>query len=278
MNSPIGIFDSGLGGLSVARELLKALPNERIIYFADNEHVPYGERPFEQVREFACGITDFLVKQGAKAVVMACNMSSAVALDAARELHPEIPVLGVIGPGTRAAHRISDGLPIGVLATTGTVKSRAYVDAITKISPDCCVVQQACPDFVPLIESGRADSEEAQIAAVKYTEEILEKGCKTVVLGCTHYPFVKDAISRAVGSDVAIVDPAFETVKELSELLTARGLSAKGNTGHNVYYASGETHMFAELGSIFMGVGDLKAERALWRDSSLMVELSAASR
>jgi len=137
LRSPIGIFDSGLGGLSVAREVMKTLPNERIIYFADTAHVPYGERPLTEIKGFALGITRFLVDEGAKAVVMACNMSSAVALEEARARWPEIAFLGVIEPGSQAAVEIANGRPIGVLATTGTVQSEAYVRAIQRLSaPD----------------------------------------------------------------------------------------------------------------------------------------------
>ncbi len=253
MNSPIGIFDSGLGGLSVAAELVKLLPNERIIYFADNAHVPYGERPLDEIRHFALQITQFLADRGAKAVVMACNMSSAMALEPAREAHPDLPILGVINPGAKAAVDISDGGPIGVLATTGTVNSKAYVHAIARFDPDARVIQQACPRLVPLVEQGRAESEEAEAAVRGYVAPLLDKGCKTIILGCTHYPFLGDQIRSAAGSDVAVVDPAEETVRTLKNILLERGMQGDRLTTPHAFYTSGGTPEFAALGSAFLG-------------------------
>ena len=270
MTSPIGIFDSGLGGLSVAKEILRTLPRERIIYFADNAHVPYGERPFEEVREFACGITDFLVNQGAKAVVMACNMSSAIALESARQRHPDIPVLGVIEPGTRAALKVSNGSPIGVLATTGTVKSQAYINSLKRLDVNSIVFQQACPKFVPLVESGETDSEEAESVARRYTSSILDSGCRTVILGCTHYPFLAKAIRAAVGKDVIIVDPAVETVIELTSILSSSNQLSEQLVSNHAYYTSGETQSFSELGAMFLDLDSLLVRQASWNESSLV--------
>ena len=253
MRSPIGIFDSGLGGLSVAREVIGALPRERIIYFADTAHVPYGERPLTEIKGFALGITRFLIEEGAKAVAMACNMSSAVALEEARARWPEIAILGVIEPGSKAAIEVAGGRPIGVLATTGTVKSEAYVRAIHRLDASPAVVQQACPKFVPLVEAGLADSEEAEAAACDYVAPILRAGCRTIILGCTHYPFLRRAIESAAGPGVAIVDPAEETARALAKVLHERGIAADAPDGPHTFYASGETRGFAELGSRFLG-------------------------
>lgn len=272
MRSPIGIFDSGLGGLSVAAQVLRQLPNERIVYFADNAHVPYGERPLEEIQEFALGITGFLLEKGAKAVVMACNMSSAVALDAARKHYPDTPILGVIEPGAMAAVRhpgsqlsaLSTQLRIGVLATTGTVKSEAYVRAIQRLDPSAQVVQQACPKFVPLVESGQADSEEAEAAACTYVAPLRSAGCSTIILGCTHYPFLRRAIQAAAGSDVTIVDPAEETVQALSNTLIERGMAGDGLDTPHEFYTSGDTGGFADLGSRFLGRPIGSVETATW--------------
>lgn len=253
MSAPIGIFDSGLGGLSVAAEVMKVLPHERIIYFADNAHVPYGERPLEEIREFALEISEFLVGEGARAVVMACNMSSAVAVDAARLRLPGIPVLGVIEPGAAAAVRASAGQPIGVLATTGTVKSGAYPRAIHEINAGVDVFQQACPRFVPLVESGMAESEEAEAAATEYVAPLVESGCRTLVLGCTHYPFLRKAIASAAGPGVVIVDPAEETARDLANKLAGVSSCGGQSSGNHVFMASGPAEAFAALGSLFLG-------------------------
>lgn len=262
--SPIGIFDSGLGGLTVAGCVLRSLPNERIIYFADNAHVPYGERPLEEIREFALAITGFLVGQGAKAVVMACNMSSAVALGPAREMYAGLPILGVIDPGARAAVAVAGGNPIGVLATTGTVNSAAYVSAIALLDPYAKVYQQACPRFVPLVEEGKAQSEEAEAAARTYVRPLVAHGCATIILGCTHYPFLRGVIERAAGPDVTIVDPAEETVRSLKNTLVERALASESLEGAHAFYASGDTAGFAALGGAFLGRHIDAIQRVTW--------------
>lgn len=264
MRFPIGVFDSGLGGLSVAAKILQALPNERIIYFADNAHVPYGERPLDQVREFALDICGFLIEKGVKAIVMACNMSSAVALEATRERYPKIPILGVIEPGAKAAVGASNGEPIGVLATTGTVKSEAYIQSIARYDSSAQVVQQACPRFVPLVESGRAESEEAEEATCLYVNPLLENECKTIVLGCTHYPFLRKTIQSVAGPDVVIIDPAEETVTTLTDILREGQLLSDALDLPHVFYTSGDTDGFASLGSKFLGKPIDSVKSVVW--------------
>lgn len=264
LRSPIGVFDSGLGGLSVVARILELLPDERIIYFADNAHVPYGERPLEEICDFALGIVDFLIGKGAKAVVMACNMSSAVALGAARIQHPDVPILGVIEPGARTAVDVCEGEPIGVLATTGTVKSEAYLRAINRFSPSVAVSQQACPAFVPLVESGEAESEEAEAAACTYMNPLIAEGCRTIILGCTHYPFLRKAIECAATKDVRIVDPAEETARALQNTLVTIGLASDELSGSHEFYASGDTAGLASLGGSFLGVPIGEVRHAEW--------------
>jgi len=220
----------------------------------------------EEIREYALAITAFLVEQGAKAVVMACNMSSATALAAAQEIYPNIPILGVILPGARAAVRQASGRPIGVLATTGTVRSRAYTAAIKALDPNATVIEQACPKFVPLVEAGKSDTEEAEAAARQYTLGLVQAGVSTVVLGCTHYPFLRRAISAALGPSVTIVDPAEETVEELAALVRERGLEAEdANPGSlHRFFTSGDSEGFVEIGSRFLGRPIVSVERAVW--------------
>lgn len=253
MTFPIGVFDSGLGGLSVARQILARLPNERIVYFADSAHVPYGERPLEEIQEFALEIVGFLIGKGAKAIVMACNMSSAAALELSRKEYPNLPIIGVIAPGAKAAVDASGGAPIGVLATTGTIKSQAYVRCVARYDATVPVFGQACPKFVPLIESGCAQSEEAEAAACTYVAPMLAEGCRTIVLGCTHYPFLRKQIEAAAGVGVTVVDPAEETVRVLENTLVEQGMVSAGLEGSHEFYSSGDTEGFATLGSAFLG-------------------------
>lgn len=262
------MFDSGLGGLSVAAHILKKLPNEQIVYFADTAHVPYGERPLEQIQEFALDIIGFLTAKGAKAVVMACNMSSAAALDASRLAFPHIPIIGVIDPGAKAAVAVSNGNPIGVLATTGTIKSGAYARAAKRYDPTSEVFGQACPKFVPLVESGLTETEEAEAAACTYVAPLLADGCRTIVLGCTHYPFLRAQIQSAAGAGVTIVDPAEETVSTLENTLLERGMTSEKLGAAHEFYVSGDPSGFATLGSAFLGREIHNAQHIEWKEVS----------
>ncbi len=223
--APIGVFDSGVGGLTVARRVLDLLPNERIVYVADQAHVPYGGRDLDEVRGFACGISSALFRCGCKAVVMACNVSSAIALESVRALHPESAVLGVIAPGACRASRATKNGRIGVLATAGTVQSGAYTRALHRLNPNLTAVEVACPDFVPLVENGEEASDAANRAAEQYLAPIRKIDADTVILGCTHYPFLLDAL-RSVWSTPAYVDPAEQTSQELAEQLASASLLA----------------------------------------------------
>jgi glutamate racemase len=221
---PIGVFDSGLGGLTVAAQILDLMPQESIVYVADQAHVPYGSRNLNEVRGFAIGISAALAEYGCKAIVMACNISSATALEeVASDL--EIPVMGVILPGAReAAARTRNG-KIGVLATVGTVKTAAYTRAIQQCDPSIDVYENACPEFVPLVESGQMESPAAHEACRNYLEFLLAMEVDTVVLGCTHYPFLLPAL-QSVAPRLRFVDPAEQTARELAATLTTADLRA----------------------------------------------------
>ncbi len=221
----IGIFDSGIGGLTVARRILGCMPNERIVYVADQAHVPYGGRELDEVRSFACGISAALFRYGCKAVVMACNISSAVALDDVRRAYPDSPVLGVIAPGACRAARTTKNGRIGVLATAGTVRSGAYSRALFSLNPELTVVEVACPKFVPLVEAGEEASELAQASAADYLEPIREVQADTVILGCTHYPFLLSAL-QGVWDAPIYIDPAEQASRELAEQLASASLLA----------------------------------------------------
>lgn len=221
-DAPIGVFDSGLGGLTVVREILRQLPSESILYLADTAHVPYGPRPLGEVRGFALEIMRFLAAQGAKAIVAACNMSSALAVDDARRLL-DVPILGVIEAGVALALSRPTQGPIGVLATAGTVASEAYPKQIARLRPDVQVVQVPCPEFVPLVERGLECSPEARAAAQAYTQPLLDAGCRTVILGCTHYPLLLPVL-EAVAPSLRFVDPAVGAAAQLGASLAERKL------------------------------------------------------
>ena len=256
--SPIGVFDSGLGGLSVAGRFLHTTPTEPLLYFADTIHVPYGGRPLEEVKSFALSICDFLVAEGAKMIVMACNISSAIALADARCRYPDIPIIGVVEPGSASA--VATGAErIGVLATQGTVSSGAYSRIIHRLSPDADVTEVACPRFVPLVESGSTGTDDAIDAAIEYLTPIAQARCQTIVLGCTHYPFLSDALQVAAGrlfgdNLPTFLDPAIETVRAAADVLQARGLAApSGHQISNRYCVSADPAAFSRLAPILLG-------------------------
>ena len=259
------MFDSGLGGLTVAKRVLERLPKESIVYFADQAHVPYGEKSPDTIRRFALGVTEFMVSRNCKLVIMACNMSSATALDSAREYFAPIPVIGVIEAGARSAVHNASGGPIGVLATTGTVKTGAYTRTLHRLMPEVEVVEQACPRFVPIVEGGRTETPDAEDAVKEYAQPLLAAGCKTIILGCTHYPFFLQMIEKVVGPDVKIVDPALETTIEAAEILRAAEKLApiQSEPGHE-YFTSGCPEQFADIGSSFLGVRINSAHKLKW--------------
>ncbi|MCK6551561.1 glutamate racemase [Myxococcota bacterium] len=264
--APIGVFDSGVGGLTVARELLRALPNERILYIADQKHVPYGGRPLDEVRDLATKLSTFLFAQGAKAVVMACNISSATALEHVRARFGAERVHGVIGPGARTATSVSASGRIGVLATKGTVDTHAYARTIEEVRPGARVTEIACPRFVPLVEAGDVATPEAFQAAREYLAPVLAAGADTVVLGCTHYPFLLETLTSVAGPGVTFVDPARATVAELRASLDARALAAiEPASARHVLWTTGDADTFrAQLDHSWPR--HVAVEHLAWRD------------
>lgn len=218
MTSPIGLFDSGLGGLSVARELMRRRPNDSLWVVGDTVHVPYGGRPLHEVHGFAMGLAEYLVGVGCRAVVMACNISSAVALEDARRTLP-VPIFGMVDAGARAAVTASDDPRYGVMATEGTIRSGAYTCALKALRPNGEVLEVACPRFVPLVESGRWDSVEAYSAAAECAAPLIDAGIETIILGCTHYPFLAQAIRAAFPYPVRLVDPACAVALEMEHIV-----------------------------------------------------------
>lgn len=240
----IGIRDSGVGGLTVARRIREHLPRARLLYFADTAHVPYGGRAVHEVRHFALSISQFLVERGADILVFACNTSSACALDAARQRF-SVPVVGTIEPGARAATKISPSGRIGVLATQATVESGVYSQWIQRLRPGAWCLEIACPAFVPLVENEQTNSDEARDASRQYLQPLLEAGCDTVVLGCTHYPLLLPVLQEAArGGDapnMCFVDPAEAVADEVQTLVAQLPAAPLGaaEPGADIFFTSG---------------------------------------
>lgn len=250
---PIGVFDSGIGGLTVAHEIMRQLPAERIIYFGDTARVPYGPKSPDTVRRYSREIATFLLAQDVKAIVIACNTATAHGLDALRE-EIEIPILGVVEPGARAAVRASPGGHIGIVGTAGTIRSGAYEKAIRAIDPSARVTARACPLFVPLVEEGWIDHPVTQAVAKEYLEPLLKEGIDALVLGCTHYPLLKSMLCRMVGAGVSLIDSAAETAAELGRVLEEHGLEAPPDaTPVHRFVASDDPLQFLQLGQRFLG-------------------------
>lgn len=251
---PIGVFDSGIGGLTVVHEIMRQLPHERVVYVGDTARVPYGPKSPDTVRRYARQITKFLLEQDVKAVVIACNTATAHALDDLRS-ELEVPVVGVIEPGARAAVAASNGGHIGVIGTAGTIRSRAYERAILALDPDAHISVRACPLFVPLVEEGWTDHPVTQQVAREYLAPLCAEGISALVLGCTHYPLLKQVLSRALGSRVSLIDSAAETAAEVGRVLKRFGLEAPESDAapEHRFVASDDPKQFLELGQRFLG-------------------------
>ena len=251
--APIGIFDSGIGGLTVTKAIFERLPAEATIYFGDTARVPYGPKSPDTVRRYSGEIQDWLLSQGVKAIVVACNTSSAHALQALRDTSP-VPVIGVIEPGSLAASNATRGGLIGVIGTAGTIRSDAYAKAIRELLPAAKVEQVPCPLLVPLVEEGWFDHEATRIIAAEYLAPLVREGLDTLVLGCTHYPLLKPLLHRILGPEVFLIDSAEETAKAVAAQLVELGLNApEGQAGSHRFVVSDDEARFLEVGGRFVG-------------------------
>ncbi|HUF64477.1 MAG TPA: glutamate racemase [Gemmatimonadaceae bacterium] len=260
-DAPVGVFDSGIGGLTVVRSIMQRLPHESVVYFGDTARLPYGPKGPETVERYSLEVADFLRSEGVKALVVACNTATARALPALTA-KLDFPVIGVIEPGARAAVKATRNRHVGVIATAGTVASGAYVRAIHAAASDVDVVALACPLFVPLVEEGWTEADATRLIAREYLEPFMpyrEAGGRrprpdTIVLGCTHYPLLKRVIGETVGRRIRLVDSAEETAAELAAVLRKRGLaSGRADGSRYRFIVSDSPAQFLRVGQRFLG-------------------------
>ncbi|MCC7431274.1 glutamate racemase [bacterium] len=253
LTSSIGIFDSGIGGLTVVKQLIKELPNENLIYLGDTARVPYGSKSPKTVTQFSLQNSQFLVSQNVKIIVVACNTASAEAIPTLRQ-NFDVRVFGVIEPGSKQAAKITKNGKIGVIGTTGTIKSNTYQKEIQKLDSKIDVFSQACPLFVPLAEEGWFDKEATFLIAKEYLTNLVELGIDTLILGCTHYPLLSETIQKVVGDSVTLIDSGKETAKFVAEILkNLNQLSEKQTEGERKYFLTDLPLKFQEVGSRFLG-------------------------
>ncbi|HJQ21585.1 MAG TPA: glutamate racemase [Gemmatimonadaceae bacterium] len=252
-NGAIGVFDSGIGGLTVAREIIRQLPEESIVYFGDTARVPYGPKSPDTVCRYSREISGFLLQQNVKAIVIACNTATAHALAVLRE-ELQVPVIGVVEPGARAAVARGAGSHIGVIGTAGTIRSGAYERAIRAIDPDARVTARACPLFVPLVEEGWIDHPVTRQVAEAYLGPFIEDHVRALVLGCTHYPLLKPLLYSVLPKGVRLIDSAAETAAELKRVLCSEDIvAAEGSRSAHRFIASDDPLQFLQLGQRFLG-------------------------
>lgn len=238
--APIGVFDSGVGGLTVAKEIMRQLPGESLVYFGDTARVPYGSKSRNTVCKYSRQIAKFLLTKNVKAIVIACNTASALARDELEQM-VEVPIVDVVQPGARMAADSTKNKNIGIIGTESTIKSGIYEEYLHKIDPEITVVSKACPLFVPLVEEGLLEDRVTEDIVGRYLHDMKEYEIDALVLGCTHYPLLRGVIGREMGPDVKLVNPAYETAKSLKELLKTEDLLAPAGTEvqHHYYVSDG---------------------------------------
>lgn len=246
-SAAIGVFDSGVGGLSILKEIRRALPGEDLLYLADSAHCPYGTKPVPEIRARSLTVTAFLIKFGVKAVVVACNSASAAGLDQVREAYPQIPIVGV-EPAIKPAHDLTRNGKIGVLATSLTLKGTRFSVLVERFGTDVEVYTQPAPGLVELVEAGRLDIPETETLLHQYLDPLLEKQIDTLVLGCTHYPFLIPTIKKICGPSVTVLDTGLAVAKQTVHVLEQnRVLNPRSSGGNEVFYTSGEPEAVREV-------------------------------
>ena len=261
--APIGVFDSGVGGLTVAREIMRQIPNESICYFGDTARVPYGSKSKETVTRFSRQMVRFLRTHQVKTIVVACNTASAYALD---ELEKEIdiPIIGVVKPGAKVAAEVTRNGKIGVIATQATIGSQIYTQYIKEINSNATIYGKACPLFVPLVEEGLWQDPVTDEIARRYLTELIDSDIDTLIMGCTHYPLIRSTIGRIIGENVTLVNPAYETALELKSMLKEKGLlneeTPKLGSNQYQFYVSDGAEKFKQFANSIIKYGILSAK------------------
>lgn len=253
MAKNIGVFDSGVGGLTVVKELLKLLPRETIIYFGDTARVPYGNKSISTVTKFSLQNTRFLLQQDIKLLVVACNTASALSLTTLHENFPDLPIIGVIEPGVKAALAATKKKRVGVIGTVATISSQAYNRLLKARAYDLQVYGQACPLFVPLVEEGWSHKKVTSLIAAEYLSGLKRVGIDTLILGCTHYPLLKKIIGQEMGKKVKLVDSAREAAREVQHILEQKKLAANKGIGNCLFYVSDIPEKFITVGQQLLG-------------------------
>lgn len=259
-NAPIGVFDSGVGGLTVVREIIRQIPNESIIYFGDTARVPYGSKSQKTILTYTREIVKFLLSKEVKAIVVACNTASALALETVKQ-EVTIPIIGVVEPGAKAAREASKNGSIGVIGTEGTIQSGIYNKLLGSMSGDIKVYGKACPLFVPLVEEGWLNDDVITEQVVRrYLDELLEYDIDTLVLGCTHYPLLRKVIGKVVGEKVNLVNPAYETAKSLKEVLTKNHLCGTHVSPKHKFYVSDGANKFQKFANSILPLTEVETQ------------------
>ena len=262
-NAPIGVFDSGVGGLTVAREIMRQLPNERIVYFGDTARLPYGSKSPETITRYSRQIVRFLQTQQVKAIVIACNSVSACALEALEE-ETALPIIDVVRPGARTALETTRNGKIGVIATEATISSGIYKRYIEESNKSVTIISKACPLFVPLVEEGLWEDPVTDEIAGRYLSELIDSGIDTLILGCTHYPLIRSTVGRIMGDKVSLVNPAYETARALQRLLEKNGLESEKRPGLGTelyrFYVSDAADKFQKFANSILSYGILSAK------------------
>lgn len=262
-NAPIGVFDSGVGGLTVAREIMRQLPNERIVYFGDTARVPYGSKSPETITRYSSQIVRFLQTQQVKAIVIACNSASACALETLEE-ETNLPIIDVVRPGARTALETTVNGKIGVIATEATICSGIYKRYIEESGKSVSTISKACPLFVPLVEEGLWEDPVTDEIAGRYLAELIDSGIDTLILGCTHYPLIRSTVGRIMGEKVCLVNPAYETARALKQLLEKKGLESEKRPGLGTelyrFFVSDAADKFQKFANSILPYGILSAK------------------
>lgn len=249
---PIGVFDSGVGGLTVVRAIMEQLPNEPITYIGDTARFPYGPKPIEEIRRYGMQIADELIRRNVKMLVVACNSVEVSAIDHIAARHG-VPVIGVVEPGARAAVRVTRSGRIGMIGTQATVRSEAYDRAVADAGAEVTLTSAACPAFVDHVEAGDTGSDELRGAARLYLEPLMEADIDTLILGCTHYPLLSGLLQDQLGAGVVLVSSAQETASDVASMLRTDDLAVEGGPAQHRFFTTGETATFDGLAAMFLG-------------------------